>query len=107
MASRQKMDSDEIARRVAEMPGWTLDTSGDRGDAITKTFTFHDFAHAVQFVNRVADAAEDADHHPDLDIRFNKVRVRLTTWDAGGITENDFALTDPIERAASVARAAA
>ncbi len=89
------------------MPGWELDTSGDRGSAITKTFAFHDFIHAIQFVNRVADAAEDADHHPDLDIRFNKVRVRLTTWDAGGITGKDFALADHVERAASVARAAA
>jgi 4a-hydroxytetrahydrobiopterin dehydratase len=54
----------------------------------------------VQFVNRVADLAEAADHHPDIDIRYRKVRLGLTTHDAGGLTTKDFSLARQIDEAA-------
>ena len=66
-------------------------------DAIAKTFTFADFAHAIEFVNAVAVMAEDARHHPDIDIRYNKVRLALTTHDAGGLTHADLDLAAGVE----------
>ena len=67
--------------------GWSL-----RGNEIVRTFVFADFVAAMRFVNAVAEAAEAADHHPDIDIRYNKVTLALTTHDSGGLTEKDFAL---------------
>ncbi|MBC8138839.1 MAG: 4a-hydroxytetrahydrobiopterin dehydratase, partial [Fibrella sp.] len=58
----------------------------------SRTFSFADFVAAMRFVNSVADAAEEANHHPDIDIRYDKVTLGLVTHDAGGITKNDFAL---------------
>ncbi len=88
-----KLSDAEITARLADLPGWTMENA-----AIEKTFTFADFFHAMRFVNRLADAAEAADHHPDLDIRYNKVRVVLTTHDSKGLTENDFALAEEAEK---------
>jgi 4a-hydroxytetrahydrobiopterin dehydratase len=100
-----KLDTDEVKRRASEgTPGWALE---DDGGTLRKTFVFHDFVHALHFVNRLGESAEEAQHHPDLDIRYNKVTVALSTHDAGGITEKDFALAEEAERAASVVRAAA
>jgi 4a-hydroxytetrahydrobiopterin dehydratase len=72
-----------------------LDTTSQwqrNGEIISRTFQFKDFAVAMEFVNAVALAAEEAQHHPDIDIRWNKVTLALTTHDAGGLTEKDFAL---------------
>ena len=81
-----------IAERLAALPGWER-----IGDEIVKTFEFHSFTEAIFFVDRVADEAESVHHHPDLDIRYNKVRVALTTHDQGGITDKDFALAVDID----------
>ena len=62
------------------------------GEIITRTFQFQDFPAAMQFVNAVAQVAEQVQHHPDIDIRWNKVTLALTTHDAGGLTQKDFAL---------------
>ena len=59
---------------------------------ILRTFQFKDFPAAIKFTNAVAELAEEAWHHPDIDIRWNKVTLSLTTHDAGGLTEKDFAL---------------
>ena len=69
------------------MPQWQRD-----GEIISRTYEFKDFAAAMKFVNQVADLAEQAHHHPDMDIRWNRVALALTTHDAGGLTEKDFAL---------------
>ncbi len=63
-----------------------------RGSVIVRTYVFKDFVVAMKFVNQVARVAEKAWHHPDIDIRWNKVTLALTTHDAGGLTEKDFAL---------------
>jgi 4a-hydroxytetrahydrobiopterin dehydratase len=68
------------------------------GDEITTTVKLHDFAAALAFVNAVGDAAEAANHHPDIDIRWNKVRLALSTHDSGGITLFDLALAGAIDR---------
>jgi len=80
-------DDDQIRSALADLPGWRRD-----GDAIVREFRFDDFLQAVLFVNRVTGAAEAADHHPDVDIRWNRVRVSLSTHSAGGVTEADVAL---------------
>ena len=75
------------------MAGWARE-----GDAITKTFRFSRFADGIAFVQRVASAADAADHHPDIDIRYTKVRIALSTHDAGGITAADVKLAREIEK---------
>lgn len=71
-----------------------------KGAAITRRYEFADFVAAVKFVNAAAKHAEKARHHPDIDIRYNVVSLLLTTHDAGGLTEKDFALAEKLERAA-------
>ena len=77
----------EIHSRLVNVPDWQLE-SGE----LVRTFLFKDFRAALAFVNKVGDLAEVAGHHPDIDIRYNKVRLGLVTHDAGGITEKDFDL---------------
>lgn len=81
------LDAAAIERELTGTPGWER-----AGNAIARTATFADFKEAMGFVNRVADAAEDAGHHPDITIRWNKVTLTLTTHSAGGLTANDFNL---------------
>ena len=75
------------------MPDWEK-----RGDVISRTFQFKDFPAAIKFVDTVAALAEQAWHHPDIDIRWNKVTLTLATQDAGGLTEKDFALARQFDR---------
>jgi 4a-hydroxytetrahydrobiopterin dehydratase len=77
----------EVQDRLASLPEWRIE-SGE----LTRTFAFKDFVAALAFVNRVGEAAETAGHHPDIDIRYNKVRLGLVTHDASGITGKDFDL---------------
>ncbi|MBI1952848.1 MAG: 4a-hydroxytetrahydrobiopterin dehydratase [Candidatus Omnitrophica bacterium] len=74
------------------VPGWEL-----KDGAIVKLYKFKDFQEALTFVNRVGALAEEADHHPDIDIRWNKVTLRLSTHSAGGLTDKDFALARAID----------
>ena len=82
-----KLTEDEIAPHLAKLPGWTR-----AGEAIAKTYQFKDFSHAMDFVNQVGQAAESVNHHPDIDIRYSKVTLTLTTHDSGGLTQNDVSL---------------
>jgi 4a-hydroxytetrahydrobiopterin dehydratase len=81
------LSPDEITSRLAALPGWKV----EHGELI-RQFQFPDFLGSIAFVNSVAPLAEAAGHHPDIDIRYNKVRVALTTHDEGGITTKDFEL---------------
>lgn len=85
--SRSPLSEAEISTRLGSLPSWRRE-----GDEITRTFTFPDFRRSLAFVNITGDLAEAAGHHPDIDIRYNKVRLALTTHDAGGLTANDFDL---------------
>jgi 4a-hydroxytetrahydrobiopterin dehydratase len=76
-----------IQRELGNLAGWSR-----RGEVLTRTYTFRNFTQAMDFVNRVAGLAEEANHHPDIDIRYSKVTLTLSTHDAGGITSNDLAL---------------
>jgi 4a-hydroxytetrahydrobiopterin dehydratase len=81
------MTEAEIQGALAQAPEWS-----ELNGAIQRTFQFKDFAEAMRFVNQVAAAAEADQHHPDILIRWNKVTLTLSTHDASGITEKDFAL---------------
>jgi 4a-hydroxytetrahydrobiopterin dehydratase len=78
---------EEAASRLAALPGWQIENG-----QLTRTFSFKDFLAALAYVNRIGEQAEQAGHHPDIDIRYNRVRLSLVTHDAGGLTEKDFAL---------------
>jgi 4a-hydroxytetrahydrobiopterin dehydratase len=82
----------EIQRAIGGLNGWAR-----RGDVLTKTFTFPRFADGIAFVQRIAAAADEVEHHPDIDIRYTKVTCTLSTHDAGGITEKDLGLARTIE----------
>src|SRR5580765_7819656 len=75
------------------LPDWTK-----KGGAITRTFQFRDFSGAIEFVNAIARLAEKAWHHPDIDIRYSKVTLTLTTHSEGGLTEKDFDLATKIDQ---------
>jgi 4a-hydroxytetrahydrobiopterin dehydratase len=77
----------EIGNRLIAVPDWQIE-SGE----LVRTFLFKDFRQSLVFVNQVGELAEKAGHHPDIDIRYNKVRLALVTHDAGGITAKDFDL---------------
>lgn len=83
------LSDDDVTVRLARLPGWERE-----GQEIRRTFAFADFKEALAFVNRVADLAEGMDHHPDIDIRYSKVTLALTTHDAGGLTALDFDLAE-------------
>jgi 4a-hydroxytetrahydrobiopterin dehydratase len=87
-----KLTPTQIINGLDTLNGWT-----GGGDAIRKQYVFEDFAAAMTFVNRVAELAEEADHHPDIDIRYNKVTLVLSTHSAGGLTSKDITLAQQIE----------
>jgi 4a-hydroxytetrahydrobiopterin dehydratase len=81
------LDPRHVRKSMEAIPGWTL-----RSRAIRRTFEFKGFMDAVGFVNRVARKAEKSDHHPDIDIRWNKVTLTLSTHSEGGLTAKDFSM---------------
>lgn len=83
----------QIKAALPAVPDWKK-----AGQAITCTYQFKDFPAAVKFVNAVAALAEKAWHHPDIDIRWNKVTLTLSTHDQGGLTEKDFNLARKFDR---------
>ncbi len=86
----------EVKRSLHDRaPEWS-----ESGGKIQRTYQFADFLDAMRFVNAVADAAEQMQHHPDILVRWNKVTLTVMTHDAGGITEKDFALAARADRAA-------
>ncbi len=82
--SIETLSEDELRSLLHQLPEWELEDG-----ALVRTWKFADFLHAIAFVNRVARIAEEAEHHPDIDIRYNKVQLALVSHDAGGITARD------------------
>ena len=93
----EKLSQQDIELRLQEYPDWTLS-----GDALQRTFSFEDFVGAMSFVSRIADLAEEHQHHPDIMIRYSKVTLTLTTHDAGGLTEKDFNLARDLDACVTV-----
>ena len=93
---RQKLSDLEIQRALGGLPGWSR-----RGDTLTKTFAFERFTDGISFINRVAKVADEMNHHPDIDVRYTKITIVLSTHDAGGITQSDLELAERIEKVIS------
>jgi 4a-hydroxytetrahydrobiopterin dehydratase len=89
------LSDDEIRERLGGAEGWQR-----AGDSLRKEFDRGDFKGSVDFVNRITPAAEEMNHHPDLEISWSKVTVSLSTHSQGGITENDFELARKIDEQA-------
>jgi 4a-hydroxytetrahydrobiopterin dehydratase len=89
----QPLSLDEARSRLAGLPGWQIEAG-----ELVKTFHLKDFVAALHFVNQVGDLAEAAGHHPDIDIRYNRVRLALVTHDAGGLTAKDFDLAGQAQK---------
>ena len=85
------LKAQEIKEWLKKMPEWDHDKK-----QIDRTFEFDDFSQAIEFVNGVAEIAEEDDHHPEIDIRYNKVRIALSTHNEGGLTEMDFEVAEKI-----------
>jgi 4a-hydroxytetrahydrobiopterin dehydratase len=88
-----KLNEAEINAVLTAQPEWTL-----KDGALTREWVFKAFAEAMAFVNHVASIAEEAGHHPDIDIRYNKVRLSLVSHDLGGITGRDAALATRLSK---------
>ena len=86
------LSDDKVREALRSVKGWS-----QKGQEITKTIEHKDFVHAMGFVNTVALLAEKANHHPDIDIRWNSVTLTLSTHSEGGLTEKDFALARSID----------
>lgn len=84
-----RLNDAEISSRLQFLPDWKVESG-----VLSRTFAFDDFLSSLTFVNRVGELAERVGHHPDIDIRYNRVRLALITHDAGGLTEKDFDLAD-------------
>ena len=87
-----KLTESEISESLTAVPAWQLENGN-----IVRTFEFKDFTEAMKFVNVVADKSEAAWHHPDIDIRWNKVRLALCTHSEGGLTSKDFSLAQEFD----------
>lgn len=86
------LSSKEIKAALKDLPQWESE-----GKAIERTFEFDDFAQAMDFVNGVAELAEENEHHPDIEIHYSKVRLVLSTHSKGGVTESDLDLAEKID----------
>ncbi|MGE9268715.1 MAG: 4a-hydroxytetrahydrobiopterin dehydratase [Verrucomicrobiales bacterium] len=86
------LDEDELMSQLRKCPEWEED-----GDSIVRSFEFEEFMEAIDFVNDVAELAEDSQHHPEFQISFNKVVVSLTTDDEGGVTALDIEMAQRID----------
>ncbi|MGO9451997.1 MAG: 4a-hydroxytetrahydrobiopterin dehydratase [Candidatus Binataceae bacterium] len=94
-----KLNDAQIAEKLKSLPGWERDK-----DSIRKLFRFKEFMDGIKFVNRVAEKAETADHHPDILINYTRVTMTCSTHSEGGITEKDFRLAQEIEQASEGSR---
>ncbi|HEY3768655.1 MAG TPA: 4a-hydroxytetrahydrobiopterin dehydratase [Candidatus Angelobacter sp.] len=86
----------EIQEALTSLSGWQRN-----GTAIQRVFRFPDFKAAMQFVNKVAEKAEQANHHPDIDIRYNTITLTLVSHDSGGVTQRDVRMAEAINKIAA------
>ena len=98
VARPTRLADDEIAAALDRLPGWERE-----GDTIVKTYEMASFMAVIDLVGRIAVRAEAANHHPDLDIRYRRLRVALSTHDAGGLSQLDVDLAGEIEGLAEAA----
>jgi 4a-hydroxytetrahydrobiopterin dehydratase len=87
-----KLERQQVAEGLQKLPNWTLN-----GDQIERLLNFENFVDAMIFVNKVAEIAEEEQHHPDIRIVYNRVTLALTTHDAGGLTQKDLRMARQID----------
>lgn len=90
--SREKLTPDQIANKLSEVQGWRTEN-----DVLTKDFTFDSYPEGALFVSTVAHLAQTLDHHPDIELGYQKAKVSMSTHDAGGLTDYDFELARRID----------
>jgi 4a-hydroxytetrahydrobiopterin dehydratase len=90
--SMSVLSAEMVQESLSSLPQWKLE-----GKEIVRQYEFADFAAAMVFVNQVAEKAEAAGHHPDIDIRYNKVRLALVSHDKGGLTKRDMSMAKAID----------
>ena len=88
-----KLSPEQITENLKALPGWER-----KGEAIAKQYTFKEFMGGIRFINRIAEIAEQMDHHPDMTVNYRRITFSLSTHDQGGITEKDIKLGEAIER---------
>ena len=88
----ETLNKEQIESALAGLDDWAY-----VGEALTRTFRFADFVHAIGFVEHLAEVAEEQKHHPDIDIRYNKVTLRVSTHSAGGVTQRDVDLAKAVQ----------
>jgi 4a-hydroxytetrahydrobiopterin dehydratase len=91
----EKLSNDEINKKLTQLNRWELNRN-----SIQKDFEFKDFKEAMDFMNELAKVAEKLNHHPDWSNSYNKVSIKLTSHDVGGLTENDFAFAKAADEGA-------
>ncbi len=91
------LSNDAIQQGLVKMEGWSY-----QGEELRKKYTFKSFLRGIEFVNKIAQAAESAGHHPDITINYNVVGIRLSTHSEGGVTAKDFDLASKIDQILSV-----
>ena len=91
------LTASEIDVALQKLPGWARS-----GNSIERIFQFDEFAEAMRFVNKIANAAEAANHHPDILINYNKVALTLVSHDSGGVTQRDIRMAGKINETAAV-----
>lgn len=87
------LSEQDVQNKLSQLSNWSQD-----GKTITTVRTFKDFIAAIDFVNKLVEPSEASGHHPDITISYNKVTISLTTHDAGGLTEKDFAMAQTISQ---------
>jgi 4a-hydroxytetrahydrobiopterin dehydratase len=95
-SGRARLRPEDISSRLVGLDGWS---AAARGQAITRTYTLPTFRAALAFVAFVGEIAEAKNHHPDIDVRYNKVTLTLSTHDAGGVTASDLEVAGLVDRA--------
>ena len=87
-----KLPKEELARRLKKVPEWEM-----KKDRLVRVFEFDEYMDAIDFVNGIAEIAEDANHHPDIILRYTTLKLSLISHDYGGITDRDFELASRID----------
>ncbi|MEZ5345571.1 MAG: 4a-hydroxytetrahydrobiopterin dehydratase [Pyrinomonadaceae bacterium] len=90
--SRRKLSKEEVADALLKLSGWKVEE-----EWLKKRFEYRNFAESLEFVNKIGEIAEEADHHPDIKFGWGYAEIELTTHDVGGLTRNDFDLAEKIE----------
>lgn len=88
-----RLSEQEIMKSLTDLPEWERE-----GNAIRRKIKFNEYMDGIQFVNKVSEIAEEADHHPDIDIRYTRILFTLSTHSEGGLTKKDFELAKKIDK---------